>query len=270
MKRGLVDAVLFVGNAELFDTFVPSSTTLPRIVISAKKPEKFGRLNEKTSLSNSRSRKRRAGDRFAQRWCADSVAAKVSRKASGYGVDPERVAQNNSKQGVKNFRIHDSAHQNHRRENLRSDQSRERRARDLWIRGSVICDPPASSEKPTRTIDAGGYIIFPGGIDMHSRRRGQESTPAARATGAAPAMGEHSSRIELPVKTFHRSLPVRSVLFRQHSQPVTNMLGARLYNRVRCGRCPAPFTRRPSRHAGNSLRAVRLLLLVGNDRRLLN
>jgi formylmethanofuran dehydrogenase subunit A len=45
-------------------------------------------------------------------------------------------------------------------------------ARDLWIRDAMICEPPKNNEIPTRTIDAAGYVIMPGGIDMLSHVAG--------------------------------------------------------------------------------------------------
>ena len=37
--------------------------------------------------------------------------------------------------------------------------------RDIWIQNGKIVAP--SSERPTQTLDARGYVIMPGGIDMH-------------------------------------------------------------------------------------------------------
>ena len=40
--------------------------------------------------------------------------------------------------------------------------------RDLWIRdGRVIAPPEDPSIKPDRTIDARGYVVMPGGVDIH-------------------------------------------------------------------------------------------------------
>ena len=40
--------------------------------------------------------------------------------------------------------------------------------RDLWITGDKIVEPPADPEvKPTRSIDARGLVVMPGGVDMH-------------------------------------------------------------------------------------------------------
>src|SRR5271168_5337041 len=40
--------------------------------------------------------------------------------------------------------------------------------RDLWIAGDKIVDSPADPEtRPTRSIDARGLVVMPGGVDMH-------------------------------------------------------------------------------------------------------
>jgi formylmethanofuran dehydrogenase subunit A len=40
--------------------------------------------------------------------------------------------------------------------------------RDLWIADGRIVNPPADPEiRPARTIDARGYVVMPGGVDMH-------------------------------------------------------------------------------------------------------
>ncbi len=40
--------------------------------------------------------------------------------------------------------------------------------RDIWITGGKIVEPPADPEiKPTRSIDARGLVVMPGGVDMH-------------------------------------------------------------------------------------------------------
>jgi formylmethanofuran dehydrogenase subunit A len=42
----------------------------------------------------------------------------------------------------------------------------EGQVHDLWIRGGKIVAPP-TDERPTRTIDAEGLVVMPGGVDMH-------------------------------------------------------------------------------------------------------
>lgn len=43
---------------------------------------------------------------------------------------------------------------------------------DLWIRSGRIVPPPAPGIRPERRFDARGYIVMPGGIDMHSHIAG--------------------------------------------------------------------------------------------------
>src|SRR5271165_105652 len=47
--------------------------------------------------------------------------------------------------------------------------------RDVWICGSQIISPPADIEaKASRTIDARGYVVMPGGVDVHSHIAGSK------------------------------------------------------------------------------------------------
>src|SRR5689334_17562264 len=40
--------------------------------------------------------------------------------------------------------------------------------RDVWIQdGKIVAAPNDSSVKATRTLDARGLVVMPGGIDMH-------------------------------------------------------------------------------------------------------
>jgi len=39
--------------------------------------------------------------------------------------------------------------------------------RDLWMRDGSIIDAPLSGERPDRELDVRGYVVMPGGIDMH-------------------------------------------------------------------------------------------------------
>ncbi|MFQ5734728.1 MAG: amidohydrolase family protein, partial [Planctomycetaceae bacterium] len=40
--------------------------------------------------------------------------------------------------------------------------------RDVWIRDGSVIDPPTDPDvKPDRTLDAGGMVVMPGGVDMH-------------------------------------------------------------------------------------------------------
>ena len=47
--------------------------------------------------------------------------------------------------------------------------------RDVWIDGSQIISPPADLEaKASRTIDARGYVVMAGGVDVHSHIAGSK------------------------------------------------------------------------------------------------
>ena len=47
--------------------------------------------------------------------------------------------------------------------------------RDLWIDGSqVIASPADLAAKASRTIDARGYVVMPGGVDVHSHIAGSK------------------------------------------------------------------------------------------------
>jgi formylmethanofuran dehydrogenase subunit A len=51
--------------------------------------------------------------------------------------------------------------------------------RDLWIDGSKIVAAPADpTVRPTRTIDATGLVVMPGGVDMHCHIAGPKANAA--------------------------------------------------------------------------------------------
>jgi len=53
--------------------------------------------------------------------------------------------------------------------------------RDLWIAGGKIVPPPDDpSVRPTRTIDAAGLVVMPGGIDMHCHIAGPKVNTARK------------------------------------------------------------------------------------------
>lgn len=52
--------------------------------------------------------------------------------------------------------------------------------RDIWIRDGKIVDPPEGDERPARTIDATGYVIMPGGVDMHCHIAGPKVNVARK------------------------------------------------------------------------------------------
>ena len=53
--------------------------------------------------------------------------------------------------------------------------------KDLWIRDGKITEPPSTpAEKPTRTLNASGLIVMPGGIDMHCHIAGPKVNTARK------------------------------------------------------------------------------------------
>ncbi|MEQ8208933.1 MAG: formylmethanofuran dehydrogenase subunit A [Lacipirellulaceae bacterium] len=53
--------------------------------------------------------------------------------------------------------------------------------RDIWISGGKIVNPPEDpSVKPSRTIDAHGLVVMPGGIDMHCHIAGPKVNVARK------------------------------------------------------------------------------------------
>ncbi len=54
-------------------------------------------------------------------------------------------------------------------------------AKDLWIQGGKIVEPPSDpSVRPTRTLNAAGLVIMPGGIDMHCHIAGPKANAARK------------------------------------------------------------------------------------------
>jgi formylmethanofuran dehydrogenase subunit A len=50
--------------------------------------------------------------------------------------------------------------------------------KDLWIAAGRIVEPPSADAKPSKTIDARGMIVFPGGVDMHTHLAGPKVNAA--------------------------------------------------------------------------------------------
>ena len=53
---------------------------------------------------------------------------------------------------------------------------------DLWIDGGKMVAPPDPGVKAAKVLDARGYVVFPGGVDMHTHLVGPKVN-AARAKG---------------------------------------------------------------------------------------
>ena len=54
-------------------------------------------------------------------------------------------------------------------------------AKDLWICDGKIVEPPADpTQKPTRTLNAAGLVVMPGGIDMHCHIAGPKVNTARK------------------------------------------------------------------------------------------
>jgi len=68
--------------------------------------------------------------------------------------------------------------------------------RDVWIRdGRVIATPTNPEEKADRTIDARGYVVMPGGVDVHCHIAGSKVN-AARMLRPEEKRGEGEPRRE--------------------------------------------------------------------------
>lgn len=64
---------------------------------------------------------------------------------------------------------------------------------DLWIQGETIAEPPPEGTVPTRTIDARGDVVMPGGVDVHCHVAGPKIN-AARAMRPEEARTGHVDR----------------------------------------------------------------------------
>ena len=53
--------------------------------------------------------------------------------------------------------------------------------RDIWIRGGKIVEAPTNpAERATKTLNAAGLVIMPGGIDMHCHIAGPKVNMARK------------------------------------------------------------------------------------------
>src|SRR3954471_24763811 len=67
-------------------------------------------------------------------------------------------------------------------------------AKDLWIAGDKIVEPPSDpTARPTRTLNAAGLVIMPGGIDIHCHIAGPK-------VNAARKMRPEEKRLAEPVR----------------------------------------------------------------------
>ena len=102
--------------------------------------------------------------------------------------------------------------------------------RDVWIDGGQVIAPPADlAAKASRTIDARGYVVMPGGVDVHSHIAGSKVN-GARALRPEerqePRCGLAASR---GVPVGNRGQCAQHV---RHRLPVRR---ARLHDRGGCG-----------------------------------
>ena len=67
--------------------------------------------------------------------------------------------------------------------------------RDVWVRdGRVILPPGRPDEKPDRTIDARGYVVLPGGVDVHCHVAGAK-VDASRLLRPEERRAEHGHAV---------------------------------------------------------------------------
>src|SRR5213078_4282341 len=63
--------------------------------------------------------------------------------------------------------------------------------KDLWISGDKIVEPPSDpTVRPTRTLNAAGLVIMPGGIDMHCHIAGPKVNAARKMRPEEKRKGE--------------------------------------------------------------------------------
>src|SRR5438105_3810210 len=70
--------------------------------------------------------------------------------------------------------------------------------RDLWIADGKIVEPPTDpSVRPTKTVEAIGLVVMPGGIDMHCHIAGPKVNTARKMMPEAKRLGEKLVRTSL-------------------------------------------------------------------------
>ncbi|MBC8872986.1 MAG: formylmethanofuran dehydrogenase subunit A [Planctomycetes bacterium] len=63
--------------------------------------------------------------------------------------------------------------------------------KDIWIQAGKIVEPPNDPDvKPTRTLDASGLVVMPGGIDMHCHIAGPKVNAARKMRPEEKRRGE--------------------------------------------------------------------------------
>jgi formylmethanofuran dehydrogenase subunit A len=67
--------------------------------------------------------------------------------------------------------------------------------KDIWIEGGRIVEPPSDlNVKPSRTLNAAGLVVMPGGIDMHCHIAGPKVNAARKLRPEEKRRGETISR----------------------------------------------------------------------------
>ena len=70
--------------------------------------------------------------------------------------------------------------------------------RDIWILdGRIVAAPSDASIRPSRTIDASGLVVMPGGIDMHCHIAGPKVNVARKMRPEEKRRGEQMPRTNI-------------------------------------------------------------------------
>ena len=70
--------------------------------------------------------------------------------------------------------------------------------RDIWIaEGRIVAAPTDPNVRPSRTIDAGGLVVMPGGIDMHCHIAGPKVNVARKMRPEEKRRGEQMPRTNI-------------------------------------------------------------------------
>src|SRR3954465_10664155 len=101
--------------------------------------------------------------------------------------------------------------------------------RDVWVAdGRVIAAPADPDARPDRTIDASGYVVMPGGVDMHCHIAGSKVN-AARATRPEDKTGHiprTASTRRAPPAAPHPPDPARRAASHRRSPPDISTRGS--------------------------------------------